>query len=167
MCVGSRRSVSQNANMGLEHGTWGIKVDQRDFTSASLSSHLELLIARDTDGTSSVSPFYVSAQRLSASLKAHPKRPVERAGDILEKSLRDVVLQASFGVDPVASIPRMRGMTTLEYMSPYLLFVCLCIAVLLILFLCLYAMLSMLARFLLLLSRNPMTMRSLTKEKAG
>ena len=152
--------------MGLEHGTWGIRVDQKDFTSASLSSDLKALIVRDTDGNGTVSPFYVSAQRLSASLKAHPKRPIERAGDIFEKSLREAVLRGSLGLDPVASIPRVRGMTTLEYISPYLLFVCICIVVLSILCLCLYGTLSMLARFLLPL-RGPLNVRSRTKEKAG
>ena len=155
--------------MGLEHGTWGIKVDQKDFTSASLSRDLKALIARDSDGGDAVSLFYVAAQKLSASLKAHPKRALERAGDIFERSLREVVLHRSFGMGPLASIPRVRRMTTLEYLSPYILFVCLCLVVFSVIGLCLFGALSLLVRFLM---RSPVgaclgRMRSRTKEKGS
>ena len=68
------------------------------------------------------SPFYEASQRLSARLKSHPKRPIERAGDILERVITEVVRTKEYGGDHMLLVPRVRRMTHMEYLMPYILF---------------------------------------------
>ena len=95
-------------------------MDQMAFTSASLAEALGKLITRKNCGSDHDSPFYVAAQRLSARLKSHPKRPIERAGDILERTLNEVIQTKEYGHHSLL-VPRVLRMTYLEYLSPFIL----------------------------------------------
>ena len=104
-----------------------------DFTSESLSSAFEALIGRSDNGSTVSSQYSIAARRLSARLRSHPRTPIERAGDIFVRELNEIVMSRAFGEDPaldVARVPRVRGMTTLEFLSPYALFGGLCLAAL-------------------------------------
>ena len=104
-----------------------------DFTSESLSTAFEALIGRSDNGATVSSQYSIAARRLSARLRSHPRTPIERAGDIFVRELNEIAMSRAFGEDPaldVARVPRVRGMTTLEFLSPYALFGGLCLAAL-------------------------------------
>ena len=117
--------LPQNMFIGLGHNL-GIGADQHQFTSESLASDLQQLIARSSDSGGVDSPYYIAAQHLSTRLRSHPKPSIERAGDILERTIVEVVRMKKYGGDPLMLVPRVLRMSYLEYLSPYLLFAGLC-----------------------------------------
>ena len=99
----------------------GIGLDQHEFTSESVSSALEDLIARASDVEGVDSPYYIAAQHLSARLQSHPRRPIKRAGDIFERTITEVMRIKKYGGDPLMLLPRVIRMSYSEYLSPFIM----------------------------------------------